>query len=184
MLYQSKTREELEREEREKSKKESGAPERIFFILILIALYMFYYTSNAKTFDGTVVDVISGDEFKVESEGKIFTVRLRDVYSPVRGQPYFKEAGKFTKKITTKKIVTVKYHGKPKDGFILADVYLENGSELKNELVKNGFAWRWKHALNYQLFSLQNDAKSLKKGLWKEKKPIPPWEWANTKEKK
>lgn len=184
MIYMSKTREELEREEREKSKKESGAPERIFFILILLVLYIFYYTSSAKTFEGNVVDVESGDEVTVEFEGQRKVIRLRDVYSPVRGQPYFKEARKFTKDLTAKQIVTVRYHGKQKKEFILADIFLENGSEIKYELVKNGFAWRWKHALNYKLLTLQNDARSQKKGLWKIKKPIPPWEWAEAKEKK
>lgn len=184
MLYPSKTREELEREEREKRKQESGAPERIFFVLILFVLYMFYFASSAKTFEGSVVDVESGDEFTVEHEGKRDVIRLRDVHSPVRGQPYYNEARKFTKDLTNKQIVTVKYHGKPKKEYILADVYLENGTEIKYELVKKGWAWRWKHALNYQLFSLQNDARSGKKGLWKGKKPIPPWEWADAMEKK
>ena len=184
MIYLSKTREELEREEREKIKKGSGWPERIFFVLILIVLYILYYTSSAKTFEGKVVDVNSGDEIIVEFEGQRKVVRLRDVYCPVWGQPYFKNARKFTRELVEKKLVTVSYHGKQKKEYILANVHMENSSEIKYELVKNGYAWRWKHALNYKLWTLQNEARNKKKGLWKRKKPIPPWEWADTREKK
>jgi endonuclease YncB( thermonuclease family) len=60
-------------------------------------------------------------------------------------------------------------------------VRLENGTILNEELLRKGHAWlyaaycktprcvRWK--------SLELAARKARLGLWKAKKPIPPWKW-------
>ena len=186
MLSVPRTREEMERELLEQQKKDSpGHKEKIIFVLILIIFYAFHYYSGFKTIEGKMEEVKSGDVFVIkDDEGNLRTIRIQDIYCPVEKQPFYSNAKKYTKKITKDKLIAVTYRNKDREGRLLGEVTIENGDDLAQKLVENGLAWRWKYSLDFKLYELQNEAKKGKKGLWKRKDPIPPWDWTlDTKEK-
>jgi micrococcal nuclease len=75
--------------------------------------------------------------------------------------------------------VVLQTHGQDKYGRTLADVVLRDGTNVNHELVKNGWCWWYRKyaSSNFELESLEKDARDAKKGLWADPQPVPPWEW-------
>ncbi|MGH8470014.1 MAG: thermonuclease family protein [Gammaproteobacteria bacterium] len=49
---------------------------------------------------------------------------------------------------------------------------------LKETIVRSGYAWVYrKYAKNQKLFQLEQAAREARGGLWRDPKPVPPWEW-------
>ena len=123
----------------------------------------------------TVQWVVDGDSFKTETGEKI---RLIGVDTP-EYQPwkhhvdyYGKEAAEYAQKLLYKKKVFLEYDVDKKDKYdrTLAYVYLENGRFVNEELVSEGYARAKYYKPNGKYYGVfkkaQQEAKSLKKGLW------------------
>ena len=68
-------------------------------------------------------------------------------------------------------------------GRTIADVQLPNGTNVNQELVKQGWCWGYrKYAPGDTAFeALENEAREGRKGLWADPLPVPPWEWRKIK---
>ena len=77
------------------------------------------------------------------------------------------------------KDVTLQTHGKDKYKRTLADVSLPDGTNLNQELVKQGWCWWYRKyaAGDRVLEGLEKAAREERKGLWVDPHPVPPWEW-------
>jgi endonuclease YncB( thermonuclease family) len=61
---------------------------------------------------------------------------------------------------------------------LIAEVILEDGTNLNKELVKLGLAWHFKkYSEDFEYAELETEAKKNKIGIWSEENPISPWEW-------
>jgi endonuclease YncB( thermonuclease family) len=69
--------------------------------------------------------------------------------------------------------------GKDKDKRTLGDVFLPDGLNLNQELVKQGWCWWYRKYApgDTALEGLEKEAREAKKGLWADPQPVPPWEW-------
>lgn len=138
----------------------------------------FFITSAVNAFEGVVVSVADGDTITVEHNGTTQKVRLNGIDCPEKSQRYGKTAEKFTSKLVLGKTVKIKENGKDKYGRIIADVILEDGTVLNEELVRNGLAWWYqKYSNDLKLKQLEKQARSRAIGLWTEMTPTPPWEY-------
>ena len=165
-----------------------------FLILFFCSLTIFAettYETPIKFFKGpqdffsqksalpTCTRVIDGDTIVVERIGK---VRLIGVDTPETVHPskpveYFgKEASAFSKRMVEGKKVKLKYDVKKKDkyGRTLAYVYLENGTFLNAEIIKQGYGHVY---IKYPYFKYLDEfikyeieARENKRGLWQRKK--------------
>ena len=74
-------------------------------------------------------------------------------------------------------------HGYDKYRRTLADVILPDGMNLNQELVKQGWCWWYrKYAPGDTLLEqLEREAREIRKGLWADPQPVPPWEWRKQK---
>ena len=53
-----------------------------------------------------------------------------------------------------------------------------NGTNINHLLVRRGHAWHYRRYSRKELLAeLQAQAKSDRVGVWKNRDPIPPWEW-------
>jgi len=53
-----------------------------------------------------------------------------------------------------------------------------DGKNLNQELLKAGLAWHFRrYSKDEKLQALEDQARAEKVGLWKDKNPIPPWDW-------
>jgi micrococcal nuclease len=124
--------------------------------------------------------VIDGDTIIVIIDGKKEKVRLIGVDAPETGGPYTKkepfgrEASAFTKKMTEGGNVKLEYDWQKRDKFgrLLAYVYLEDGTFLNAELIKQGYGTVFrKFSFKYRddFIRYELEARENKRGLWRNK---------------
>jgi endonuclease YncB( thermonuclease family) len=52
------------------------------------------------------------------------------------------------------------------------------------EMVRKGYAWAYRYYLKDQTYILLEElAKEDRKGLWKDKNPVAPWDWRHNSKK-
>jgi endonuclease YncB( thermonuclease family) len=131
---------------------------------------------HAEDFTGRVIDVLDGDSIIVAHDNIEDPVRLNGIDAPEKNQAYGRKAKDFTSHLVLGKAVTVKEHEIDRDGRIVADVLLADGTHVNREVVKAGLAWWfWKYSEDHLLKDLELEARDGKRGLWRDPVPIPPW---------
>lgn len=121
--------------------------------------------------------VIDGDTIVVEIDSKQEKVRLIGVDTPETVHPnkpveYFgKEASKFTKSMVEGKKVRLEYDWQRRDkyGRLLAYVYLEDGTFLNAEIIKQGYGFAYtrfpfKYLEDFRQY--EREARENNRGLW------------------
>ncbi|MGJ8664731.1 MAG: thermonuclease family protein [Patiriisocius sp.] len=135
--------------------------------------------------EGVVTYITDGDTFKLISRDSVLhRIRVASIDCPEKKQPYSKLAKEFTSNAILGKTVCVNVESKDRYGRLIATVHYQDSLILREELLKNGFAWHFiKYSKDSILQNLENNARKQGLGLWQDPKPIPPWEWRSTKKK-
>lgn len=145
-----------------------------FFLVLLQAV-------NACSWEGVVVRIIDGDSLKVQRDGKIYELRLYGIDTPEYRQPYSNKAKQYVRRHIYRQVVHVSEKDIDRYGRIVALV--TSGNETINrELVLEGLAWFYprycrEQPLCSELQQLEKKAVKERRGLWRDEKPISPWEW-------
>lgn len=131
----------------------------------------------ADTFVAKVVAVVDGDTIEVLKGQRQERIELYGIDCPEKGQPFGPQAKQATAKLTLGQQVSIVKRAKDKDHHIVADVLLPDGKNLNQKLVLNGWCWWYrKHApKDMALQQAEEVAKVMKKGLWADQNPVPPW---------
>jgi len=135
----------------------------------------------ADEYRGKVVSVSDGDSLTVMHDNVREKVILFGVDCPELNQDFGAQAKQYTDQACYGKMVTINQHGADRRGRVIGVVYLPGGSNLNEELVKQGLAW-WsdKYAPNDKnLKAYQETARAQKLGLWAAPNPTPPWIFRN-----
>ena len=104
-------------------------------------------------------------------------IRLEGIDCPELHQSFGTRAKQFTSNLVFGKKVTVDPKYLDRNGRTVARVSIE-GKDTSVTLVQAGLAWHYKHYSSDPLLAkAEEQARRLKKGLWSEARPIPPWEW-------
>lgn len=148
-------------------------------LILAAALLMGFQT---KLIEGTVTGIQDGDTIEVTVDGKVVVVRLNGIDCPEDGQGFSAKAKQYTtihslkQKVKLEK-VTTDVHGR-----MIANVFLDDGTSLAQQIVAAGYAWHYKqYSKDEKLAEAEKQAKKKKLGLWIEENPVSPWEF---KEKK
>lgn len=139
---------------------------------------------NAATLQGKVVSVADGDTVTVlDSQKTQYKIRLQGIDAPERAQAFGNKSKQSLHEMVHSKQVTVDYQKKDKYGRVVGKILLNN-TDVCLEQLKRGMAWHYKQYANEQpkedqeTYSLaEQQAKTELKGLWKDKQPVPPWEF-------
>ena len=126
-----------------------------------------------------VVGVKDGDTFVILFEGKEQVVRFAHIDCPEKKQPFGKKAKYFVSDLCFGKNIKL-IHENKYDRYkrLIAEIILEDGTNLNKELVKQGLAWHFKkYSKAFEYAELEIEAKNNKIGIWSEENPISPWEW-------
>jgi micrococcal nuclease len=145
--------------------------------LALSVWFVLPWSIQAADFTSHVVGITDGDTITVLNQGVEERIQLNGIDCPEKGQPYGRNAKRFTSFLVFGRRVIVRSVGKDHQGRILADVIMENGRILNQELVKEGLAWYRQDSTDETLGKLEGRARLEKRGLWSEESAIPPWEW-------
>jgi endonuclease YncB( thermonuclease family) len=92
----------------------------------------------AEDFTWPVVGVIDGDSIRVMQDCRIEEIRLNGSDCPEKGQAYGQRAKHTVVDLAFRNEVTVKTHDRDKYKRTPADVYFPDGTNVNQELVKQG----------------------------------------------
>jgi len=148
-----------------------------FHLILFLLLSIFIRETNAADFQAKVIHIADGDTITVLNDtNEQIKIRLNGIDCPEKAQVYGKKAKQFTKDLVAGKMVIIQPHDTDKWERTIADVILEDGRNLNQELVKAGLAWWfYRYSDNRELGQLELDAKLAHVGLWKDKNAVPPW---------
>jgi endonuclease YncB( thermonuclease family) len=129
-------------------------------------------------FTGRVVAVHNGDSLTVLDKDRKVRVRLDGIDAPELSQPYGWAALHALAALCRGKDAKVAERTKDERGRILATVTCGD-TEANAELVKRGLAWVYRTylPLGSPLYEFETSARLTQRGLWRDKDPVPPWEW-------
>ncbi len=155
-------------------------------ILLKPALYLALLCSatlaGAWTLQGQVMAVLSGDTLRIRDDKKVqYTVRLAGVDAPEKFQAYGQRSLDSLRELAFQKYVTVEGvgSGSPRVGRVRVE-----GRDISLEQLQLGAVWYDKSRVQIlsepdrQAYAdAQEDARQRRAGLWRDKQPIPPWEY-------
>lgn len=138
--------------------------------------------------EGVPYRVLTGDKLTIK-EGKVkHTILLAGIKAPLDGQPYFHTSVATLKKLVDKKVLKIEWDKIndrckadrcPKVGRVI-----ESGKDISLEMVRLGMAWHDIRHLDDQTTpertlygEAEEQARAHRYGLWKQKKPVPPWKF-------
>ena len=132
----------------------------------------------AESFEGRVVSITDGDTIRVMREGVSVPVRLFGIDSPGKKQPFSQVAKKITSDLAFSKTVTVEIKTTDRWKRLVAEIVLPDGRILNHEILKAGGAWWFRqYCKDPEYERLEAAARAAKVGIWRDPKPVEPWEW-------
>lgn len=157
---------------------------RVLLVALLCAPLL--ASASAIWLSGKVVSIADGDTITVLQDKQQYKIRLAEIDTPEKGQPYGTTAKQALSALVFGKIVTVEQVDTDRYGRIVGKVYV-GPLYVNADMVKQGHAWVYrKYAKDQVLFRLEEHARRQKIGLWALQKDqrVPPWEWRRQKKNK
>ncbi|WP_374950192.1 thermonuclease family protein [Mucilaginibacter sp.] len=148
---------------------------RSFLFLLFIIVLTIGCNKNETLYK--VVKVKDGDTIELLSpDNQNITVRLAEVDAPEKSQAFGQAAKQFTANLCFGKMVKLIGNTKDRYGRTVAQIELQDGTNVNYEIVKQGFAWQYlAYSHNMELAGLEQHARENKLGLWQDVNPTPPW---------
>lgn len=127
--------------------------------------------------DGDTVDVRCGAPGAYQQ----IRVRLAEVDTPERGQPFGTRAKQATSDLCYMVQAEIRPTGKVHRDRAIAHVECR-GQDAGSELVRRGLAWADpRYQRDSRLSELEAAARARRAGLWADAAPVAPWKWRRTK---
>jgi len=153
----------------------------IGFIVNVGLLLFFVLCRPLQAYEAVVARILDGDSFRVRHGRSIETIRLYGIDCPEYRQEGWQQAKKMTQALLGKGPIDIQSMDVDRYGRTVALVHAQ-GRLINAELVASGWAWlyrRYCHAQPFcrQLETLERDARLHDRGVWAQKRPVPPWVW-------
>ena len=121
--------------------------------------------------------VVDGDTVHLYHNEEVYKVRLIGIDAPEWNQPFGSDSTDYLKSHLREGRVNIEISGTDRYGRKLGRLYWK-GENINRAMVSAGFAWVYDdYVTDLSFYDNQNKARYLKKGLWNDKNPIPPWRW-------
>lgn len=149
---------------------------------VVAGLFLLFATVSQADNSYTVSRVYDGDTVLLKNSRGKLKLRLTDIDAPERNQAYGQKSRRSLSKLCkgSKVNVTAQIVGTDKYGRSLGKLQC-NGVDAGLYLVKHGLAWHnTKYSSNYATLNAEAIARQKRLGLWRNKKPMPPWVWRHT----
>jgi endonuclease YncB( thermonuclease family) len=153
-------------------------------LFISFALFISMAVGASTLTPGLIVAVSDGDTATLLTHDKQqLKIRLVGIDAPEKKQAYGTKAREHLASRIFKQEVEVELRTKDRYGRYLGVIY-KGGIDVNQGMVQDGYAWFYKHyakeqpkaeALRYA--NAEESAKQLRKGLWADPNPVPPWDF-------
>jgi endonuclease YncB( thermonuclease family) len=152
--------------------------------LFTLALLLISYGIGAATIQGKVVGVADGDTLTIlDVNNTRHIIRLQGIDAPEKAQAFGQKSKQSLSQMVHSQQVTIEFQKKDKYGRTVGKV-LFNGTDICLEQIKLGMAWHYKQYESEQpneerkiYAQAELAAREQVIGIWKDKNPIPPWEF-------
>lgn len=156
---------------------------KTYCLLFFIALLPFVsLEAESQTLFGKVTRVVDGDTvaFKIHN-GSVEKIRLADIDTPERDQPWGTEATTALRKWSMSKPAKIEVVDTDRYGRLVATLWVDD-ENINRRLVKEGHAWVYrKYLRDTSLIKLEAKARSTRTGLWSSNNVIEPSDWRRGK---
>jgi endonuclease YncB( thermonuclease family) len=150
---------------------------------LALALALAVHVTWAETLVGRVVGITDGDTLTIVDADRIqHKIRIAGIDAPEKRQPFGEASRQNLAHLTFGKLTTVKWY-KRSYKRLVGNAFV-NGKDIGLEQVRAGMAWHYKayeheqtSEARVQYAIAEVRARRERLGLWKDKDPIPPWEW-------
>ena len=143
----------------------------------IIALAFFASNALGEHITGTVTRVVDGDTIHVSVGLTRHVIRLSEIDTPERDQPWGGQASRALTDKLNKTRVTVLTTETDRYGRLVGKVLL-GSRDINREMVREGHAWVYRQYLrDRSLLEDERTARQRKAGLWGSDSPIEPWSW-------
>lgn len=123
--------------------------------------------------DGDTVTVLTGADQRIR-------VRLAQIDAPERGQPFSRLSTQSLREMVHNQQVRVVVEDIDQYGRTVGRIYrfMDNGElDANAEQVRRGMAWVYRrYASDESLYALEQEAREARRGLWRQRNPVPPWQ--------
>lgn len=154
----------------------------VFGLSLAAFIHAIAYPAAAEQITGRVVAIQDGDTLTVLVNRKQIKVRLAEIDAPESRQPFGNRSKQSLAALCFNKEARLETQGKDRYGRTIATVYC-TGVDANAVQVCQGMAWVFDRyaSSNSPLYTLQNEARAARRGLWGDPAPVPPWEWRRTR---
>ena len=131
------------------------------------------------TYTGKVISIADGDTLRILYQGGQLKIRLAEIDTPERKQPWGTRAKQAFSDKVFGEVVDVVEIDRDRYGRIVGRIYLDE-RDINREMVAEGHAWVYrKYMRDESLLVNEAAAKNSGLGLWglPETQKVPPWEW-------
>ncbi len=155
-----------------------------FTLALFVAATLFAAQAYADILTGRVVKVADGDTVTVLDDlHRQHKIRLIGIDAPEKKMPYGSRSKQALSDMVFDRQVQVEYSKKDRYGRTLGKIIV-GGVDANLAQIKAGMAWHYKQYQRDQSAAdraayaqSEEDARSAKRGLWKDANPVPPWDW-------
>jgi len=161
---------------------------RIILMLALLTLLIALPAArSASALVGRVIHVSDGDTVVIlTAKREEVKIRLHGIDCPESGQAFGMAAKRQMLDLAGGKDVTVVPMSTDRYGRTVGEVFLSDGTSLNKTLVSTGYAWWYQRYAPHdiELSALEAEARRVRRGLWADTAPTPPWEWRKEKSRR
>ena len=140
---------------------------------------------------GRVVALKDGDSFILLDGKTQHPIRIAGIDAPERRQPYSNASKDNLSRLVFNRSVEARCYKRDRYGRNVCRVFGDKGQDVGLEMVRAGMAWWYREYAKEQTPEEQgayqgaeDAARVTKRGLWKDAKPVPPWEWRESTRKR
>lgn len=134
--------------------------------------------------EGEVIAVHDGDTVTLLDVARVrHRVRIAGVDAPERGQPFGATAKDGLARLVHGKRVAAQCHKRDRYGRDVCRLFAD-ARDVGLEQVRNGLAWWYREYAREQSATdrasyeaAEGEARSARRGLWRDPRPQPPWAW-------
>lgn len=151
-----------------------------------LVLCVLLISTPAYAYRAKVVAVADGDSLTVLVKGREKEIRLYGIDAPERKQAFGQKAKGDITALCAGKSVDIEEIDQDNYGRAVAWVVVD-GRSVNESLVASGYAWVYRAFCRDQqrcprLLQLEKSAREAKRGLWRYRDPLPPWEWRHQRD--
>ena len=144
---------------------------------VFVALAFFAGNALGDEITGLVTRVVDGDTIHVTVGLTKHVIRLSEIDTPERDQPWGRQASRALADKLNRARVTVLTTETDRYGRLVGKV-LYGSRDINREMVREGHAWVYRQYLHDRsLLEDERTARQRKVGLWGSNHPIEPWRW-------